>query len=198
MTVRLAGATGHVGTWRPVAALTSALLVLLGSAVTLVVAAGPAAAHDVLVSTAPANGSTVAQTPSKIVLTFTDPALSIGTQMVVTGPAGSVAIPKPRLVDNTVVQDLPGSSPAGRYTVLWRVTSADGHPVSGQISFTSRAASAPKAPETTGTAPVVEHATASGSGLPVGALLVVLIVLAILAATGWEVQRRRARGTKGM
>ena len=145
VTVRPAGATGHAGTWRPVAALTSALLVLLGSAVTLVVAAGPAAAHDVLVSTSPANGSTVAQTPSKIVLTFTDPALSIGTQMVVTGPAGSVTVPKPRLVDNTVVQDLPGSSPAGRYTVLWRVTSADGHPVSGQISFTSRAASAAKA-----------------------------------------------------
>jgi hypothetical protein len=26
----------------------------------------------------------------------------------------------------------------------------------------------------------------------------VLIVVAILAAMGWEVQRRRARGTKGM
>jgi hypothetical protein len=101
-------------------------------------------------------------------------------------------------VDNTVVQDLPGSSPAGRYTVLWRVTSADGHPVSGQISFTSRAASPAKAPETTAAAPVVEHATGSGSGLPVGAMVAALIVVAILAAMGWEVQRRRARGTKGM
>lgn len=182
--------------WRPWAGFTSALLVLLGSAVTLVVAAGPAAAHDVLVSTSPANGSTIAQTPSQIVLTFTDPALSIGTQMVVTGPAGPVSVSPPRLVDNTVVQDLPGPSPAGHYTVLWRVTSADGHPVTGEVSFTSRAASAAKTHVTTTTTPVTGPVTASGSGLPAWAILAVLIVVAILAAVGWAVQRRGTRGTK--
>lgn len=185
---------------RLLSALGAAVLVFLGSAVTLVVAAGPAAAHDVLVSTTPANGATLAQTPSQIVLTFTDPALSIGTQMIVTGPAGPVTVPKARLVDNTVVQDLPGSSPAGHYTVLWRVTSADGHPVSGQISFTSHApgaagaSSAPSAPAATAAPPSTQPAT-SGSGVPLGAILAVLLLVAVLAAVGWQVRRRRRGGT---
>lgn len=199
MRARHADTTREAGTpWRPWSGFTSALLVLVGSAVTLVVAAGPAAAHDVLVSTSPANGSTVARTPSQIVLTFTDPALSIGTQMVVTGPAGPVSVPQTRLIDKTVVQDLPGPAPAGDYTVLWRVTSADGHPVTGEVSFTSRAASAATAHETTATAPVTEPVTASGSGLPVWAILAVLSLVAILAAVGWEVKRRRTRGSKDM
>lgn len=184
---------------RLLSALGAAVLVFLGSAVTLVVAAGPAAAHDILVSTSPANGATLAQTPSEVVLTFTDPALSIGTQMTVTGPAGPVTVPKPRLVDNTVVQDLPGSSPAGHYTVLWRVTSADGHPVSGQISFTSRApsgagaSSATAAPAATAAPPTTRPAT-SGSGVPVVVILAVLVLLVILAAVGWQVRRRNQGG----
>ncbi|GAA2017352.1 copper resistance protein CopC [Terrabacter terrae] len=183
-------------------ALGSALLVLLGSALALVVAAGPAAAHDVLVSTSPANGSTVAQTPSRVVITFTDPALSIGTQVVVTGPAGPVSVPKPRLVDTTVVQDLPGSAPAGHYTVSWRVTSADGHPVSGEFSFTSHAPSAASitgattTQAATATPPVTAHTTGSGSGLPFAAILAALIAVAVLVAVGWQVHRRRARGPK--
>ncbi|MEW1954513.1 copper resistance CopC family protein [Terrabacter sp. NPDC080008] len=193
-------------------ALASALLVLLGSAVTSVVAAGPAAAHDVLISTSPANGATVAQTPSRIVLTFTDPALPIGTQMVVTGPSGPVAVPKPRLVDNTVVQDLPASSPAGRYTVLWRVTSADGHPVSGEVAFTSRAAgavapggatpttgspttaSSAASPEATAPAAGSESTSPSGSGLPGGVVVaLVVVVAAVCAAAALTLLRRRRR-----
>lgn len=199
MTARHASPARHGSTtWRPLAALISALLVLLGSAVTLVVAAGPAAAHDVLVSTSPATGSTVTRTPSRVVLTFTDPALSIGTQMVVSGPAGPVTVPPPRVVDNTVVQDLPGASPAGRYTVRWRVTSADGHPVSGDVSFTSRTPGAPSSvgAHATTTAPAsAEQAAASGSSVPVGALLGLLALVAVLAAVGVVVRRRRSSGT---
>lgn len=179
--------------------LSSALLVLLGSAVALVVGAGPASAHDVLVSTSPANGATVARTPSQVVITFTDPALSIGTQVVVTGPAGPVGLPRPRLVDNTVVQDLPGSSPAGHYSVSWRVTSADGHPVSGEFSFTSHAsspASAVKAPVAATAAPVTQTAPpASGSSLPIGTILSALVVLAVLAVVAEVLRRRRRHGT---
>lgn len=192
-TARPAGITRRLRT-----ALSSALLVLLGSAVTLVVAAGPAAAHDVLVSTSPANGATVAQTPSQVVITFTDPALSIGTQVVVTGPAGPVGVPAPRLVDNTVVQDLPGSSPAGHYSVSWRVTSADGHPVSGEFSFTSHAPSPPstvKAPVAATPTPVAQNApSASGSALPVVAIFGVLVVVVILATAVVVVGRRRRQG----
>jgi copper resistance protein C len=41
-----------------------------------------------------------------------------------------------------VTQDLQPGSPAGAYTVDWRVTSADGHPISGSFTFTAEAAAA--------------------------------------------------------
>ena len=41
-----------------------------------------------------------------------------------------------------VVQDVQPSAPAGRYTVEWRLTSDDGHPVSGTLGFTATAAAA--------------------------------------------------------
>jgi methionine-rich copper-binding protein CopC len=116
------------------------LLVLLGSAVTLVVAAGPASAHDALSGSSPADGSAVATVPATVVLTFDEPAIAMGTRVVVRGPAGEVQQGNPVLVDDTVSQSLQGGAPAGPYTVEWRVTSADGHPVSGSFTFTARAA----------------------------------------------------------
>jgi hypothetical protein len=40
-----------------------------------------------------------------------------------------------------VTEHLQPGSPAGQYTVAWRVTSADGHPVSGRFSFNALSAS---------------------------------------------------------
>lgn len=117
-------------------------VVLLGSAATLVVATGPAAAHNVLLSTDPASGTTVERVPAAVVLTFDNPAIAMGTQLVITGPSGQVQQGAARLVDNTVSQDLQGGAPAGTYTVQWRVTSIDGHPVGGTFTFTARSAGA--------------------------------------------------------
>jgi methionine-rich copper-binding protein CopC len=119
---------------RLAASLLAALVMLLPA-----LGASPAQAHDVLVSTSPADGATVATTPDEIVLTFNQPALAVGTQMVVSGPDGQVQQGPPRLLDSTVRQSLAPGSPAGRYTVTWRVTSADGHPVSGTFSFSATA-----------------------------------------------------------
>ena len=117
-----------------------AVAVLLGTVAALVVVAAPASAHNALVSTTPADGSSVARTPATVVLTFNEPAIALGTEIVVTGPAGPVQQGAPRLVDNTVSQDLQGGAAAGTYRVAWRVTSADGHPVSGTFTFSSQAA----------------------------------------------------------
>lgn len=140
-------------------------LVLLGSAAVLVAAAGPAAAHDVLTATAPGNGSTVARTPSSVVLTFDAPAIAMGTKISVTGPSGDVGQGGPALVDNTVSQALQPGAPAGPYTVEWRVTSADGHPVSGTFTFTARAAGTSTA---TGE-PTRTAVPAGGAAVPLGA-----------------------------
>ncbi|MBO3094852.1 copper resistance CopC family protein [Cellulomonas dongxiuzhuiae] len=123
-----------------------------------VLGAAPAAAHNTLRSTDPAEGSTVATPPTQVTLTFDQPAVELGTQVVVTGPDGVVVSDGPaQLVDASVVQPLVATPlPAGTYAVDWRVTSADGHPLSGSLTFavTAPAAAEPtQAPETAAATP---------------------------------------------
>ena len=125
------------------------LLALVAGAAALVLGAGPAAAHNTLRSTNPADGSSLDTAPASVVLTFDEPAIALGTQVVVTGPSGAVSSGAPRLVDASVTQDLQPGAPAGRYTVEWRVTSDDGHPVTGTFAFTTRAAAAGTPPAAT-------------------------------------------------
>jgi copper resistance protein C len=115
------------------------LLVLVGAVVALVVASGPAAAHTELISTTPADQQTVSHTPAVVVLTFDESLLAMGTQVVVTGPQGPVQIGEPNVAETTVSQNVQGG-PAGTYSVAWRVTAADGHPLSGTFRFTAAAA----------------------------------------------------------
>lgn len=114
----------------------------LGAGLLLALVAAPAYAHDELTSSSPADGATLAQPPSQIVLTFAEPPVELGAQVVVTGPDGLVSSGTPRLDGDDVVQDVQPQAPAGRYTVKWRVTSDDGHPVSGTLTFTAQAAAA--------------------------------------------------------
>ena len=186
--------------------------VLAATVVTLIATAVPASAHDVLRSTNPADGAVVDRLPDRVVLTFDEPALAIGTEVVVTGPAGPVSDGQPQLVDAEVRQPV-RAGPAGRYTVLWRVTSADGHPVSGTFAFTTQQGSAASptatpatttAPSTTPTTPQTTppttptsvpatspSATPQTAGLPGPAVVAVLAGVIALLALGWWVFRRR-------
>lgn len=123
--------------WQP-----RALAVLLTVTALLVGFSTAAAAHDVLVGTAPADGSTTAVVPARVMLTFSEPVLAVGTLVIVKGPSGSVQSGKAVLAGSTITQRLQPDSPAGKYTVLWRATSPDGHPVSGKLTFTATSASA--------------------------------------------------------
>ncbi|GAB3678260.1 copper resistance CopC family protein [Angustibacter aerolatus] len=187
-------------------------LAAIGALAAVLVAAGPAAAHDELESTNPADGATVAAVPDAIVLTFGEPALAVGTRLVVTGPSGQVQQGAPRVVDEEVRQPLAAGAPAGRYDVQWRVTSADGHPVSGEFRFTAKGAAASTTPSspaaatasttaTAGTATAASTATtATGSAAEDPAeqtsstgrvLLVGLGVLVLLGAVVLVARRRR-------
>jgi len=121
-------------------------LAALAAGLVLAVGAAPAYAHDALRSSDPADGATLAQPPAQVVLTFGEAPVELGTQVVVTGPDGPVSSGAPRLDGLDVVQDVQPSAPAGRYTVEWRVTSDDGHPVSGTLAFTAQAAAAGGSP----------------------------------------------------
>ena len=107
----------------------------LGSATT-------AAAHSQLERTDPVDGSQVATLPAQITLTFNQNVLGLGSAVQVTGPSGSVADGPPTVVNNQLQQAIQPGSGAGDYTVLWRVTSADGHPISGRFAFSAAAGSA--------------------------------------------------------
>lgn len=114
-------------------------------AVLLLTGTTAAHAHDVLVATDPADGSTVTTVPDAVTLTFSAPALALGTQVVVRTPDGrDVADGDVVIVAATVTQtiaDVP--LPAGTYVVEWRVTSSDGHTIDGTFSFDAREAAGP-------------------------------------------------------
>jgi hypothetical protein len=126
-----------------------ALAVVLAAAALLVGPATAAQAHNILEGTSPANGSIEKVVPAAVTLTFNEPALALGTEIIVTGPAGQEQSGAAVLVNNTVTEHLQPGSPAGPYAVLWRVTSADGHPVSGTFSFTATSPSPGQRPTAT-------------------------------------------------
>ncbi|MFK5647292.1 copper resistance protein CopC [Ornithinimicrobium sp. LYQ121] len=114
-----------------------ALLLLLLAGLVL----GPAqvaVAHDSLVGTTPSDGSTVQAAPESLTLTFTGAIATVGAQVVVraAGGAGDDLVDGPPQISGAeVVQPLAPLEP-GAYDVLWRVTSQDGHPISGELLFT--------------------------------------------------------------
>ncbi len=177
------------------ARLLALLAVLLTAGLTL--GAIPAAsAHNVLESTSPSNGSTVENTPGKVVLTFNEPAQATGTVIEIEGPSGNVAVGKAKLVNNKVIQQIRPGSPAGKYAVKWRVTSADGHPVTGNFSFTSKSPGLGVATATAST-PAVEgqeaHAPQDEGTNPwpyVALVTVVIIIGGALVATRRQKTRR--------
>lgn len=101
----------------------------------LVALPSAAVAHDVLERTNPPDGTTVTQMPRSVVLTFAETPLQIGTQVLVEGPSGPVSSGAPTIRGRDVTQAVAPTAPGGDYTVSYRVTADDGHPVTGTFSF---------------------------------------------------------------
>ncbi|BDZ41703.1 hypothetical protein GCM10025865_10020 [Paraoerskovia sediminicola] len=108
-------------------------------------AAGPAAAHDQLLESDPADGATVDLPPDAITLTFSDSVLEVSPEVIVeTADGTDVADGDPRVEGADVVQPLAADAGAGDYAVSWRVVSADGHPIDGSFEFTVAGAPEPE------------------------------------------------------
>ena len=101
-----------------------------------VVVASPARAHTGLVEVAPADGAAVSTAPRQVVLTFAselDRSLAV---VGLTGPSGPVDLPSaPEVTGRRVAQEV-GALSAGEHRVRFRVVAADGHPVTGETTFT--------------------------------------------------------------
>ncbi|MEU4361852.1 copper resistance protein CopC [Promicromonospora sp. NPDC023987] len=110
----------------------------------LLLAAPPAAAHDQLLSSTPADGTTITTLPSEIVLTLSEAPLATGAQVVITATDGEMVATGAVSVDeatSTVTVPVTGQGPAGAYTVAWHVVSSDGHPIEGAFEFSLEPAS---------------------------------------------------------
>jgi methionine-rich copper-binding protein CopC len=158
--------------------------------------APPASAHVVLLSSSPKDGARLARPPAKVSLTFRQPPISTGATVQVTGPEGVVSRGRPEIVDSVLSQPIERGAPAGTYRVVWRVTSPDGHPVSGDFSFRVAKAGGSTtptvAPSTAAPSGVAARTTTNESSaapwlLAAAALIVILALAAVIA-------RRRTPG----
>lgn len=134
-----------------VATRPGAVAVLITTWLALCLAPGVAHAHDVLLSSDPADGAVLEEAPERLTLVFSAEQLPLGAATSVTGPDGQEwAEGSPDVDGTTVVQPLAPGMPAGDYAVAWRSVAGDGHPVSGTLAFTVGAPASrpePAAPE---------------------------------------------------
>ena len=156
-------------------------LAVVASVALLGIGVPAASAHDALTAATPADGAAVETAPADVVLEFSGVVQELGARVEVTGPDGTaVSTGDPEVVDRTLTQALSPDLPAGTYTADWRVTSADGHPISGTTSFTvttgdPAAGSAPPVREASSTEPADESSSGLWIGIGAGAVLLVAL-----------------------
>ncbi|MFE9582933.1 copper resistance protein CopC [Nocardia sp. NPDC006044] len=100
-------------------------------------ATGTAAAHSAPTASVPDDGATIDAGPARASITFNEALQPSFPALTVVGPDGNLWSKGAPTVDgNTVSVEVGELGPVGEYTVAYRVTSADGHPVSGKRHFT--------------------------------------------------------------
>jgi methionine-rich copper-binding protein CopC len=126
----------------------------------------PAAAHNYLVSASPAENASLQEAPAAVELEFNEVVRRTGSGVVVTGPDGQRwDTADAQIIGGTVTQALKPLGPAGDYEVAYRIVSADGHPVTGRLTFTlTQEGAGGAAPEPTA-APPTTGAPESGSAV---------------------------------
>lgn len=96
-----------------------------------------ASAHTVLTATDPAADTTLSAGPARVSATFNEELQPTFAAMTVVGPDGNLwSEGEAEVAGATVGVAVRPLGPAGKYTANYRVTSADGHVVSGSWSFT--------------------------------------------------------------
>ena len=113
-----------------------AVAVLVGLLAVQAVSATPAGAHAELVSASPGNGSMLAGPPDQVELVFSE-TVGLPAELLVLGPDGSqLESGELEVVDRTVRRTYdPAAFDPGWYTISYQVTSADGHAITGTLTF---------------------------------------------------------------
>ncbi|MET1017438.1 MAG: copper resistance CopC family protein [Leifsonia flava] len=114
---------------------------LAGLAMAALLGLAPAQAHNALVSSNPVADSVVTEQVGTFVITTSDVLLDSGTDSPTTfiqvqGPDGLYYGDGCAAVDGASVTMPAELGEAGAYTVFWGVVSTDGHPITGDFTFT--------------------------------------------------------------
>jgi copper resistance protein C len=188
------------------------LLVCMAAAVCAVATAPAALAHAELVSSSPADGATLSRVPARVTLSFSE-TVRTPAFVQVTGPDGDVTVGEVQVRDADVVKRMDPSAAPGRYTLSYRITSADGHPIAGSLRFMlagtggtggtaeptppgTAVPETPAAPEET--APAGSGSSAGGAGLGTAQLVLLLGVLVVGLAALAAGTRRALRRSVAM
>jgi methionine-rich copper-binding protein CopC len=169
------------------ASLTAVLAAIM--AVLALAGAGVAAAHATLISSDPAPAAQLAEVPPRVSATFSEDLQSAFAAMTVVGPDGNLwSAGEVRVIGPVAEVDLLPLGPAGTYTANYRVTSADGHVITGSWSFELTVAE-------TGTpgppvAPAAEPASSPDGGTPVWPFAVAAVVIVGVGVWWWSRRRR--------
>jgi len=161
---------------------------LLAGLMALAIAlAAVASAHAVLIATDPAKGARLDRSPAQVSATFNEPLQPRFAAMTVVGPDANLWSTGDPRVDGAVISvPLRPLGPAGSYTVNYRVTSADGHVVTGSWVFelTTPGSGTP--------GPPAASAKTAAGGIPAWPMVAGVVVVIVIAA-GWALGRTRRR-----
>ena len=118
---------------------TAARRLTAGALIGLIVAAGwpvtPATAHAALKSAVPKAGAVLPQPPESVILTFNEKLQDDFTTVRIASAGSPLRLAAAKTSGAVVSQPMPADLQAGAYTASYRVVSADGHPISGELSF---------------------------------------------------------------
>ncbi|MEB3980916.1 copper resistance protein CopC [Mycobacterium sp. 663a-19] len=157
-------------------------VLLAALALTAILNAHVALAHAARVSAEPAENAVLTTGPDRVSATFNERLQTTFAAMTVVGPDGNVwSTGEPTVQGAVVGVGVRPLGPSGTYTVNYRVTSADGHVVSGSWSFRL-------AVPGSGT-PGPAAATDTGGEFPVWPFVVVAVAL-VAAGALWAARRR--------
>lgn len=150
---------------------------------TAAVTAAHASAHATRIAADPADDAVLATGPDRVSATFNEQLQTNFAAMTVVGPDGNVwSTGEPAVQGAVVSVGLRPLGPTGTYTVKYRVTSADGHVVSGSWAFRLAVAG-------TGTPGPAAAPRDAGDNPPLWPFGVVTVAL-VAAGALWAVRRR--------
>lgn len=120
----------------------AALAALLAVIAILALGGSPASAHADLISTDPTEGAVLEAAPDKVTFAFSEAVLGIPSGVKVFDAKGDPISASSSARGSELSVVLAEKVGDGTLVVVWRVLSADGHPISGSLSFSVGEASA--------------------------------------------------------